>query len=729
MRLHKYHWLIGATLAALVLVLDPFSVAAVSPVVVGMPVTAPAGYQLPTAHTATLPRPPDPFPYPIAVGAVGPVTPLLEAPLQYPFLCETEKSGLGQPLPDNQNGYGVPVYAEDAAGEKTSQIIGYSQDCRVPTRVEYYYQPVGKTHLLPWTPKVRDAARLVVNGATVPFIVRLERGTINRFIYAIAVLKGQDDRPERPDMRHWNRKLVYHFGGGVGIGRRQGKLTPGKVFDYRAEQLALGYAVVTSTGNHTSNHYNIQLSEDTALRLKRQFSARYGEPLYTVGVGGSGGGLQQYLLGQNSPGLLDAAIPQYAYPDMVTQTIYALDCELLEHYFAVTAADNPRWQDYERRRAVQGLNALPGVADRYRWLHAVNLAVQGRWPALPQGSSECAKSWRVLTPLVYNPRFDTLFEAVAPAVRERVNWTYWDDLEAVYGHDDDGHARRTWDNTGVQYGLVALRQHQITIEEFLDLNARIGGWKAPHAMQAEHVWLPFGKKLPLWFSLWSAHNIHLGDSNRPAPRTAGSVAAMQAAYLSGQVFIGRIDIPVIDVRHYLEPQLDMHHTSASLAARLRMQQGQGHADNQLIWSAPPPHDLTPRAFAVIDAWLTNLRAHPQRGVVGNKPAEAADLCATADGELLAQGPTVWDGDWNDQPPGACSRAYPAYSTPRSAAGAPLAGDMFKCHLQSVEAAIAQGVYAPHDLRPYVERLQAIFPDGVCDYRQPDAGRPAALTGL
>ena len=41
---------------------------------------------------------------------------------------------------------------------------------------------------------------------------------------------------------------------------------------------------------------------------KERFVERYGVPRYTVGVGGSGGAIQQYVYGQNHPGLLDAAI-------------------------------------------------------------------------------------------------------------------------------------------------------------------------------------------------------------------------------------------------------------------------------------------------------------------------------------------------------------------------------------------------------------------------------------
>ena len=90
---------------------------------------------------------------------------------------------------------------------------------------------------------------------------------------------------------------------------------------------------------------------------KERFVERYGVPLYTVGVGGSGGAIQQYVYGQNHPGLLDAAIPQYSYPDMVTQTIHVGDCELLEHYMDVTDARQPEVANWDDREWLIGLNA------------------------------------------------------------------------------------------------------------------------------------------------------------------------------------------------------------------------------------------------------------------------------------------------------------------------------------------------------------------------------------
>jgi len=46
----------------------------------------------------------------------------------------------------------------------------------------------------------------------------------------------------------------------------------------------------------------------------------------------------------------------------------------------------------------------------------------------------------------------------------------------VFGFDSHtGFARTVFDNVGVQYGLNALNRGQITPDEFLDLNEKIGG--------------------------------------------------------------------------------------------------------------------------------------------------------------------------------------------------------------------------------------------------------------
>ena len=57
---------------------------------------------------------------------------------------------------------------------------------------------------------------------------------------------------------------------------------------------------------------------------------------------------------------------------------------------------------------------------------------------------------------------------------------------------------------------------------------------------------------------------------------------MHAAYRSGHVLLGRIHIPVLDIRDYLDPLLDMHHAQQSFATRQRIIDYQGDAGNQIM---------------------------------------------------------------------------------------------------------------------------------------------------
>jgi hypothetical protein len=66
------------------------------------------------------------------------------------------------------------------------------------------------------------------------------------------------------------------------------------------------------------------------------------------------------------------------------------------------------------------------------------------------------------------------------------------------------------------------------------------------------------------------------------------------------VFDGDIDIPIIDWRHYLEDELDMHHSHQSFAARQRMLD-HGGAGNQVICSPTP-----------VRRWRSTRRRWPSR---------------------------------------------------------------------------------------------------------------------
>ena len=321
-----------------------------------------------------------------------------------------------------------------------------------------------------------------------------------------------------------------------------------------------------------------------------------------------------------------------------------------------------------------------------------------------------------------------------PAEMVQINWTHFDDLRNIYGVNPDGFAKNTGDNVGVQYGLKALTDGHITPQEFLDLNARIGSWKDAGDMVQEAFPFP-SPPAPMpparsGFDPWSGANQNLSTDGgvTPVPRRAGDVGAMNAVYNTGLVFDGKIDIPLIDWRHYLEEELDMHNSHQSFASRQRMRDWDGNASNQVIWftDARPSRqsDPTPQAFEVIDEWMANIRANPTAGVAANKPALATDRCFTTAGTEIAQGEDVWDGILDNGPKGACAQEFPLHSTSRIVAGGPLRGGVYKCALQSVEDAISNGVYGSWTpSASEVARLKEIFPTGVCDYSQPDVGKP------
>jgi len=673
------------------------------------------------AHPRDWTRTADPFSYPVALGQTGPVNPRYGIPLQYPFSCDGERSQLGQPIADNNQGWGIQ------RSSSTDSDPSYSKDCLYPTQAWYLYNRVGTQKFYPLTQASNDIAQIEINGLQQDFIIRVEMGTINRFIYVIAALKGPKDSLEKPDGEFWNKRLIYQFRGGVGIGYRQGRISPEAIPERRYKQLKLGYAIAYSTANQTSNHYDIWLAEDTALRVKNQFGALYGEPEFTIGIGGSGGAIQQYLIGQNGSSLLDGAIALYAYPDMLSQTLYVFDCELLEYYFDVLAP-SPRWRSRKLRQMVEGLNSNQIPTDGIAYIYAAALITQGVLPRWPDSSNECIRSWRGLAPLVNNPRYAHFLSRYSQQLQRTTHWSHWDSLKYIFGHRKDGYAMRTWDNVGVQYGLNALRNRQISIREFLHLNANIGGWKQPNQMVQENFWRINGHGSFWDFSPWSHHNMNLSPDggSTPAVRSEADLPAIQAAYRAGHIFIGQLDIPVIDLRHYLEQELDMHHSSASFSARLRLQQQQGHHDNQLIWISDKQFDPTPLAISAMALWLENQHRLGTKDALLSRPEGLNDRCYDSKGTVIANASDVWNGPWNNRPEGSCMRHFPIFRTSRTEAGENLRGDIFKCHLMPVTQALKQGIYEPIDMSANQHRLEQIFPDGVCDYTQPDQGRPSDL---
>ena len=127
---------------------------------------------------------------------------------------------LGQPLIDNgdeNGGVGIPVYGEDEQGaqDRRDRRVQQRLQCDHAHRVFLQIHggwvtslPLDITQDLPG-----DLAETTTSdGLTVDYIIRVERGTVNRFIYAIAMLASPDELKDTSwDLTAWNGKLVYQF--------------------------------------------------------------------------------------------------------------------------------------------------------------------------------------------------------------------------------------------------------------------------------------------------------------------------------------------------------------------------------------------------------------------------------------------------------------------------------------------------------------------------------------
>ncbi|MGP3963881.1 DUF6351 family protein [Nonomuraea sp. 3N208] len=592
--------------------------------------------------------------------ATGPV---ISGPHETPYVCTTDRfrlvdgGTLGDPL--------------DA-------------DCSVATRVDYAYRSTsGKTLPLP-DPAARPddlAWTTTLTGQTVPFLIRIETGTVNRSIYQISML--HDPATEEPAFHRrspgWNDRLIYTFGGGCRRGWYTQGTNTGGVLD--PQMLGRGYAVASASLNVFGNNCNDLLAAETMMMVKERFVERYGDPLFTIGWGSSGGSYQGHQIADNYPGLLDGIVVGQSFPDVTSATNFTLfDSRLLEHYFTEVAPDT---FSQEEQRQVAGFR---------RWESIRNL-------------SDGAKR---LDPVAEFPTVLPAELRYHPQTNPRgARGDVYDHTVNVYGRDPaTGFARRALDNVGVQYGLAALNSGAITPQQFLDLNQGIGGLDI--------------------------------DAKPTAQRTAADPIARDAAHRTGRILFGGAGLagtPIIDYRSYSDDAAngDIHMMTHGYATRARLEAANGDADNQVFlvednrfggFSLTSP--TLRYALTSMEEWLTAIvgddsRLSAHQKVVRNKPADLTDACWSRDAEprKIVQRLTADNA-------GECGQQFPAYPTPRLVAGAPLTDDVVTCHRKAVDWSDYRVTFSPAERR----RLLEVFPSGVCDWTKPGVGqRPLRDTWL
>jgi hypothetical protein len=139
--------------------------------------------------------------------------------------------------------------------------------------------------------------------------------------------------------------------------------------------------------------------------------------------------------------------------------------------------------------------------------------------------------------------------------------------------------------------------------------------------------------------------------------------------------------------------------------------------------------VTVRSFLTMDKWLSNLNisapketlnsARSQAQVIAGKPADAVDFC-------FLTGDTNFTTPVTDMAVCDADPRLAKHASPRQVAGGPLTENILKCTLKPLNSAD----YAPIVLSSaQLARLNAVFPDGVCDWSKLGIGQQAAVSPL
>lgn len=621
--------------------------------------------------------------------------PILSGSQLSPYICQTEVFA----LPDGTR-------------------LGVAQDdkCSAPTKVQYLYRatsggalrPMISTDSLP----ADVATTTTTQGVQVPFVVRVETGTMNRGIYQNAILhdptKDAAPTPATPPAG-WNRKLIGVHGTGCATGWYVQGAAMG-VSPYTANnliRLGEGYAVFTNTLNHPTNSCNAVLAGETTMMGKEHFIETFGVPASTVSVGTSGGAYTSLQVADAYPGLFDGIFIDATFPDALSIAMSALDAKLLNRFYTtnntigVTEPQMVEVSGHKSARAWYDLAIQSGRTDPV-FGRVENIPVVG---SLGGTYASGAFNAAVPAPLRWN-------ELTNPT---GARGTVFDVGRNVYGIDSQGYGRRPFDNVGVQYGLAQLNAGTITVDQFLELNEKIGGYD--------------------------------NNGNYVANRTAGDLGAIQRAYQSGLQLGGGgglAAIPVFDLSAFYDEDNFYHYQWFHFAARERMRQANGDTRNHVMWrggtsfsdlfgivtpgraertavSAKAQADGWPAFVKWVDAYKADTSTGTQRDkVIARKPSEAVDGCFSfsTTPQFIAETQTLSSTGAT----GTCNALWPSYTFPRAQAGGSVAADKLKCQLKP----IAASDYAVTFTGPQAARLGAQFAAGVCDWSKPGVNQTSVV---
>ncbi len=673
------------------------------------------------------------------------------------------------------------------------------EKCNQPAEFTFKYVPQSKFDLfaesfdpespglpdafLPYDPNnpppPEDIAQVTTDeGVTVPFIVRTETGVMNRDRYQIMTLfqPGQSWNALAPQ-EQWNRKILIHHGGNVGVSYGMGQPPNGDISGTAPEgaetllgdsisvALARGFVTLSTAQANLGHNVNLVTAAESLVMAKEHIVEQYGPVRYTVGTGCSGGSIAQQHIANAYPGIYQGLIVQCSYPDVWTTATQFADYNLLNEYLGNQVSQDPA----DLLAFVESLLTSPVLAVQWPALYGhlpVNPVVSDLafFPSASPDQQNCPGLAGKAN--VYDP--ETRPDGLRCGLIDYMVNQFGTRTPEVWSPNEQllsrGFAGIPLDNTGVQYGLKALQNGVITGDQFLAVNRDIGGLDV--------------------------------DINYQADRFKADPEALEHAYRTGAINTADnlANVPIIDLRGP-DPGI-AHDAFHSWQTRARLQETQGHADNHVIWygAFPLAGDtvFTTEALLVMDQWLTAIEADRSQlsvpdKVVANKPVTARDRCLSLSAPFSAEGPKApytgnllypepqlngWDSSQIPTLPPELGQILDVatgqvcgldlgplglpdviadplqpitdevvnaqalvvqtrFGTPRTVAGDAITTLTNKCQLKPVDPADypANALGTGSTPSEFAEQVRAIFPDGVCDYTKPPIGAVPTLTWL
>jgi hypothetical protein len=534
---------------------------------------------------------------------------------------------------------GGPVFAGPQIQPWTCQAGAKDKKCDQARTFKFFYLPKGASTqgggvpgttsnssggpFQPYDPKSPPpgdsiASTTTTDGVTVPFIVRLETGYIDRDQYAIATLFQPGKRwrataPQRQD----NHRLVITHGFSCDTAYETGDAPSVLV----PKVLGGGFIVMSHALDHAGHNCNLLTQAESLVMTKEYAIDHYGTVRWTIGSGCSGGSLAQQQVANAYPGVYQGIIPQCSFPDAWSSAM-----QYEEYYFGLQYFQSPtRWDP----GVVYDPVAISALIDHPNISNPITFTT-----VIPNSGNPSRSCPGVPDDKVYNAQTNP----------NGVRCTLQDYMVNAFGRDKRGWARRGFDNVGIQYGLKGLRDGRISAAQFVDFNTHIGGADL--------------------------------DLNLTPQRTTADPIALRRLYRTGAINSANNlnKVAIIDLRGP-DPGA-FHDVYRTYAMRARLMRNFGTAANQVLWRGQVPlvgdPSFADAAVFAMDRWLARVHKDRRgiplaRKIIRDKPKTLTARCT--------------DGNGNEQPSSVCDGTVQSYGTPRQGAGGPLSEDIMKCRLE------------------------------------------------